>query len=95
MDALGLREPSAIAFISIMLETSPPGTQDMFPQSKIVARQPSEDERLLATESSRQLATVISQDLSSNSIELVRDGSGCTIAIPTVALNFLVDILTH
>lgn len=67
----------------------------MSPQSKTVARPPSEDERLLASESSRQLATLISQDRPSTSINLVRDGSGCTIAIPTVALNFLVDILTQ
>ena len=67
----------------------------MSPQSKTVARPPSEDERLLASESSRQLATLISQDRPSTSINLVRDESGCTIAIPTVALNFLVDILTQ
>jgi excisionase family DNA binding protein len=67
----------------------------MSPQSKTVARPPSEDERQLATESSRQLAALIPKNSSSTSINLVRDESGQTIAIPTVALNFLVDILTQ
>jgi excisionase family DNA binding protein len=64
-------------------------------RSKTESRPPNDVERMLATESSRQLATLIPKDSQSIEINLIQGDSKQAIAIPTVALNFLVDILTQ
>jgi excisionase family DNA binding protein len=56
---------------------------------------PTEEEITLATQSSRQLAALLSQGQPSISISVAQDDSGQQIVIPTVALNLLMDILAQ
>jgi excisionase family DNA binding protein len=56
---------------------------------------PSEAEKALAKESSRQLAPLIQTELPSTSISVLEDELGQKIVVPNVAINLLLEILTQ
>jgi excisionase family DNA binding protein len=56
---------------------------------------PSEAERDLARESSRQLAPLIQKERPSTSISILEDELGQKIVVPNVAISLLLEILTQ
>ena len=56
---------------------------------------PSDAEKALARESSRQLALLIQKERPSTSISILEDELGQKIAVPNVAISLLLEILTQ
>jgi hypothetical protein len=56
---------------------------------------PSESEKALARESSRQLAPLIEKERPSTSISILEDELGQKIVVPSVAISLLLEILTQ
>jgi excisionase family DNA binding protein len=56
---------------------------------------PSESEKALARESSRQLAPLIHKERPSTSISILEDELGQKIVVPNVAISLLLEILTQ
>jgi excisionase family DNA binding protein len=56
---------------------------------------PSDAEKALARESSRQLAPLIQKERPSTSISILEDELGQKIAVPNVAISLLLEILTQ
>jgi excisionase family DNA binding protein len=56
---------------------------------------PSESEKALARESSRQLAPLIQKERPSTSISILEDELGQKIVVPNVAISLLLEILTQ
>jgi excisionase family DNA binding protein len=69
--------------------------RSMVPNLQPQVYSPSEEERTLATHSSRQLSALLVHSQPSISISVAQDDSGQPIVIPTVALNLLTDILAQ
>jgi excisionase family DNA binding protein len=67
----------------------------MFPNSTALLSTPSDDEKALAKESSRQLAPLIHNERSSTSISILEDELGQKIVVPNVAISLLLEILTQ
>jgi excisionase family DNA binding protein len=67
----------------------------MSPNSTALLSTPSDAEKALAKESSRQLAPLIQNERSSTSISILEDELGQKIVVPSVAINLLLEILTQ
>jgi excisionase family DNA binding protein len=67
----------------------------MSPNFTALLSTPSDAEKALAVESSRQLAPLVQNERSSTSISILEDELGQKIVVPNVAISLLLEILTQ
>jgi excisionase family DNA binding protein len=67
----------------------------MSPNFTAVLSTPSDAEKALAVESSRQLAPLVQNERSSTSISILEDELGQKIVVPNIAISLLLEILTQ
>jgi excisionase family DNA binding protein len=67
----------------------------MSPNFTTLLSTPSDAEKALAVESSRQLAPLVQNERASTSISILEDELGQKIVVPNVAISLLLEILTQ